>query len=115
MFRGMREGAHARATELLGEEPSLLDDSANYFGRTSKGPFQIRGNGCLALGDHALVFVMWWPRRELVIERGTITAVEVVSSHLGKMVGRRLLRVAFRGESAAWLVRDLDSWVAALV
>jgi hypothetical protein len=103
-----------RARELLGREPLLEDDSANFLGRTSKSAFQLRGNGCLALGDEQLVFVMWWPRRELVIDRAAITAVATVKGHLGKTIGRPLLRVTFEGESAAWYVRQLDQWLAAL-
>ena len=110
----MKERAQARARELLGSEPQLEDDGANFLGRTSKSVFQLRGNGCLALGDEQLVFVMWWPRRELVIDRSAITAVDTVKSHLGKSIGRPLLRVAFEGESAAWFVRSLDHWRAAL-
>ena len=110
----MRRRAGARTRDLLGQEPLLEDDSANYFGRTSKSAFQIRGNGCLALGPDRLVFVMWFPRRELVIERSSITGVDTTRWHLGKTVGRPLLRVTFGGESAAWLVRDLSHWEAAL-
>ena len=110
----MKARARARALELLGQVPLLEDDAANFFGRTSKGKFQIRGNGFLALGEDRLVFVMWWPRRELIVERATITTVATTRSHLGKAVGRSLLHVTFGGESAAWLVRRLDHWLAAL-
>jgi hypothetical protein len=110
----VRKRARGRAVELLGQEPVLEDASANYFGRTSKSRFQLRGNGCLALGPERLVFVMWWPRRELVIERDSITGVDTTKVHLGKTVGRPLLRVTFGDESAAWLVRELNQWPAAL-
>jgi hypothetical protein len=110
----MRKRARARAMELLGEEALLEDDGANYFGRTSKSRFQMRGNGCLVLGPDRLVFVMWWPRRELVVDRSTITAVDTTKWHLGKTIGQPLLRITFGDESAAWLVRGLNRWLAAL-
>ena len=110
----MKARALRAARGLLGEEPLLVDESANYFGRSSAGRFQIRGNGCLALGDEQLVFVMWLPRRELAIRRSAITAVDTADSHLGKRIGRPLLRVAFDGDVAAWWVRDLDRWLATL-
>lgn len=111
----MKARARRSARELLGEEPILVEESANYFGRRSAGRFQIRGNGCLALGEDQLVFVQWLPRRDLVIRRSAITAVDTVDSHLGKRVGRPLLRVAFDDDVAAWWVHDLDRWLATLV
>jgi hypothetical protein len=110
----MKAGARKRALDLLGEEPMLSDDSANYFGRDSRGWRQIRGNGCLALGVDKLVFAMWFPRRDLVIERSEITSVTTVDSHLGKRVGRPLLHVSFGKDAAAWWVHDLDRWLASL-
>ncbi len=110
----MKRRAARRAVELLGQEPLLDDQAANFFGLRSRGRLQIRGNGCLALGDEALVFVMWLPRKEVVIRRGAITAIDSADGHLGKRVGRPLLRVAFDGDLAAWWVRDLDRWLATL-
>jgi hypothetical protein len=110
----MKAASLRAARELLGEEPVLVDESANFFGRRSAGRFQIRGNGCLALGDEQLVFVMWLPRRELAIRRSSITAVDTADSHLGKRIGRPLLRVAFDDDVAAWWVRELDRWLATL-
>jgi hypothetical protein len=80
----------------------------------SAGRLQIRGNGCLALGDDLFVFVMWFPRRELLVSRTSITSVDTVDSHLGKRVGRPLLRIGFDDDVAAWWVRDLDRWLATL-
>ncbi len=96
-----------------------MDDSANSFGVESRGAAQIRGNGCLALTADEVLFVMWLPLRELRISRDRITLVERARSHLGKRVGRPLLRVRFaddigRDDSVAWLVRDLPAWEAAL-
>jgi hypothetical protein len=62
---------------------------------------------------------MWIPRRELRIRRKRITAVERATSHLGKTVGRPLLRLRYldeagRPDSIAWFVRDLPAWEATL-
>jgi hypothetical protein len=100
-------------------ELELMDESANSFGLESRGVAQIRGNGCLALTADEVIFVMWLPRRELRIPRERISLVERAGSHLGKTVGRPLLRVRFadeigRDDSVAWLVRDLLAWEAAL-
>jgi hypothetical protein len=100
-------------------ELELVDDSANSFGVESRGAAQIRGNGCLGLTADEVLFVMWLPRRELRIPRERISVVERARSHLGKTVGRPLLRVRFadevgRDDSVAWLVGDLPAWEAAL-
>lgn len=98
---------------------ALLDEGSNFFGLQSKGVRQIRGNGCLALSPDEILFVMWWPRRELRIARDRITGVERTKWHIGKTVGRNLLKVHFvndagAADSAAWYVSDLASWQAAL-
>jgi hypothetical protein len=91
---------------------------ANFFGRSSKGVGQIRGNGALVLTPQDLYFVMFAPRREVVIPLETVTSVTTPRSHLGKTIGSKLLRVDFRtpaGEdAAAWAVRDAESWAAAV-
>ena len=91
---------------------------ANFFGQSSRGMAQIRGNGALVLTTDELYFVMFAPRRELVIPLSTVTSVSTPRSHLGKTVGWRLLRVDFRspsGEDAvAWAVLDLDEWTSDL-
>ena len=92
-----------------------MDDGANTFGVESRGRAQIRGNGCLAATAKEIVFLMWFPRREVRIPRSAITAVERTKWHLGKSVGRTLLRVRFtndegRPDSVAWWVRDLPAW-----
>jgi hypothetical protein len=89
-----------------------------FFGRASAGRGQIRGNGDLALTADELVFVMWVPRRTLRIPRPAIEAVDTPRGFLGKTSGARLLRVQWRDgdavDEAAWEVRDVDTWVAAL-
>ena len=104
---------------MLGEEPVLEDVRANCFGFESGGLMQVRGNGCLVLGAEELVFVRWLPRRTWRIALGDVLVVDAARSHLGKTVGRELLRVRFateRGDAdaVAWRVRDLAAWLRAL-
>ncbi|MEZ5100316.1 MAG: hypothetical protein R3C15_11075 [Thermoleophilia bacterium] len=114
-----RPGAERARALLGGREPVLADELASCFGVESAGVTQLRGNGCLALGPDLLVFAMWLPRRDVVIPRTRIVEVDTTRGHLGKTVGRPLLRVAWTREDGerdrvAWLVRDLDAWLAAL-
>lgn len=98
----------------------LIDQGASFFGLSSKGVGQVRGNGCLALTEHELVFRMWVPKQWLRIRREDITAVETPRSHLGKTRGTPLLLVAFKDhersavDTIAWQVRDLAAWTRAL-
>lgn len=114
--RAIAADVHAR----LGQGRIVAaDESANFFGVESRGVAQMRGNGYLAASRDEILFVMWLPRRELTIPRSRVTAVERTKSHLGKSVGRELLRVRFTNESGqpdsvAWLVRDLPTWESAL-
>jgi hypothetical protein len=91
---------------------------ANFFGRSSGGLGQIRGNGVLLLTADELYFLMFAPRKELSVPLDSVTSVTTPRSHLGKSVGMRLLRVDFRSETgedaAAWALRDVDGWTAAL-
>jgi hypothetical protein len=120
VFKKMRARAASEVRARLGGDHILLmEDGANSFGVESRGPWQIRGNGCLAATADDLLFVMWFPRREVHIPRATITGVEQARSHLGKTIGYPLLRVRFtnpdgRPDSVAWWVRDVSRWRALL-
>ena len=114
-----RRAAEDVRSRLGAENIFMIDERANSFGIESKGVAQIRGNGCLAASDDQLMFLMWLPRRELVIARPLITGVERVRSHLGKTIGRDLLKVSFTNnegtpDSVAWYVSDLEAWESAL-
>jgi hypothetical protein len=91
---------------------------ANFFGQSSRGMAQVRGNGALVMTTEELHFVMFAPRRELNIPLTAITSVSTPRSHLGKTVGMRLLRVDFDSpsgkDSAAWAVVGLDDWTSDL-
>lgn len=120
LLRKRRRAIAAAVRARLGEGNVVAaEGSANFFGVESKGKAQIRGNGHLAASPDEILFVMWFPRRELSIPRHRVTGVERTRSHLGKTVGRELLRVRFtndagEADSAAWLVRDLAAWEAVL-
>lgn len=116
----LRKAGRARIDEevLRGRAPQLVDDAANFFGLTSVGAIQARGNGCLVLTDDELAFAQWMPQRMIHVRLADILSVEETRSHLGKSVGRKLLLVRWRSESgedsAAWFVRDLEGWLASL-
>lgn len=105
---------HLQGLDLLLEEPG-----ANSLGVESAGPWQVRGNGNLALTEGELLFAQWVPKRLLRIPRRSIIDVSKAKTHLGKWIGRPLLRVTWTREdgeqdSIALWVKDLDRWIAAL-
>lgn len=120
VVRRARDRARRRADRALGGEPPLLrHDAARGLGRESAGRGQVRGNGVLAVTDDLVVFCQWMPARDLVIPREAVVLVDTCRSHLGKRVGRDLLRIAWTTpegavDRAAWQVPDLDRWRAVL-
>lgn len=92
--------------------------AANFFGKTSKGKSQIRGNGALVLTRDELWFRMAMPNRELVVPMKNITSSSIVKTHLGKTKLKPLLFVEFQSsegiDSAAWLVEYPEEWVKAI-
>jgi hypothetical protein len=108
---GLRQSLEARVKRLYPEPEQLVltEYSANFFGSSSRGATQWRGNGALALTERELTFFQLVPERVLVIPLSRITALEVVHKHLGKATTSQLLRVTFttkqgKSESVAyWL------------
>ena len=96
------EGDYLRASEM-----------ANNFGVTSKGVTQARGNGALVLTHDALHFLAL-AGADLSIPRSSIHASSIVSSHLGKSVGRALLKVEYDNDSVAFFVEEPEAWREAL-
>jgi hypothetical protein len=97
----------------------LHEGDANSFGVASAGVWQVRGNGSLALTRHELLFAQWVPNRLLRIPRDSIVEVTTARSHLGKTIGRDLLKVVWSTDvgtqdSIALWVGDLDGWLEAL-
>jgi hypothetical protein len=119
-LRRLRDDTAQEVSDRLGADAVVkLDDVVRFFGLSSAGMFQIRGNGCLAATDDQLLFRLWIPRREVLIERASVTAIDTPRSHRGKATLHRLLRVTYTDlkgvrDAAAWEVRDLDAWLRAL-
>jgi hypothetical protein len=91
----------------------------NFFGVLSSGIAQVRGNGLLALTSTGIRFRMLAPARTLFIPMQSIRGVSHPRWFLKKSKARELLRVDFKNETgeddaAAWLVRDLRWWSAAV-
>ncbi|MBI5929246.1 MAG: hypothetical protein HY862_08055 [Chloroflexi bacterium] len=92
---------------------------ANFFGQESKGVVQLRGNGVLAITTSEVYFELLAPRHAWRTAIGNIQAVETVKSHLGKTVGRPLLKIRYineqgRTDSVAWLVPNLEAVIQTL-
>ncbi|MFN2524725.1 MAG: hypothetical protein ABR505_00445 [Actinomycetota bacterium] len=119
-LRKRRRSIAAEVRSRLGENDIIaFDESANFFGVESRGPAQLRGNGCLGASADEVLFIMWLPRRETHIPRAQITGVERTRSHLGKTIGSELLRIRFTNDegspdSIAWFVTELPAWESAL-
>jgi len=97
----------------------IRSDDANSLGVESEGPWQVRGNGTLALTSEELLFAQWLPDRLLPIPRRSIVEVTTTRAHLGKTIGRNLLKVVWTPEiedrdSIALWVKDPEWWIEAL-
>ncbi len=102
----------------ISDEIIMQSLAANFFGQTSKGKSQIRGNGALVLTKNELWFRMAIPHKELDIPVKSITATSIEKSHLGKTKLRPLLYVEFSLpsgiDSAAWLIEYPEDWIQAI-
>lgn len=105
------------ARRYPGEVPVRVGP-ANFFGQSSHGMSQIRGNGSLFLTERTLVFKLLIPSRWIEIPLEKIVRIENPRSFLGKTKGRKLLAIYFRSkghdDSAAWLVADHEGWTREL-
>ncbi len=115
----LRKGLEEAVSAKLGSTQSIRTDTgANFFGLTSKGMGQVRGNGALVLTSRELFFIMAIPRREIVIPLNSITSLSLKKSHLGKTIAYPLLRVDFStfqgSDSAAWAISKPEEWKAAV-
>lgn len=112
-----RSGRQQIRTSLRGELAEL-EGNARLIGVESRGRGQMRGTGTLALTARELVFVMWAPRQELRIPREAIESVETGHGVAGKRVAGKQLHVRWRTaggvDEAAWGVKDLAAWMAAM-
>jgi hypothetical protein len=103
---------------FAGREVLRAAYEANFFGLQSRGLAQVRGNGALVLLRDKLYFLQAVTKREITMPLADIEAVSLVKSHLGKRIGRPLLRVDFRAAAAAdavaWYVYDAAAWKSAI-
>jgi len=97
----------------------LVNSTANCLGVKSRGRIGVRGNGCLALTESEVIFLLLWPRKRVRIPRSKILGVDTTRFHMGRSKGSQLLRITFNnaaGEKdiAAWQVSDLERWLQEL-
>lgn len=110
-----------RIRRQLQDQTILLSDRlANFYGRSTQGQGQIRGNGWLVLMKDDLSWEMYLPARSLVISLKSILSVDTTPAHLGKIgkAGQPLLRITYRDgeqeECAAWKVDQTQQWVSSI-
>jgi hypothetical protein len=116
---GKRIQDAATEAEIAIGRPVIVDEGALFYGIKSRGPAQLRGNGYLAASDHELFFRPWVGKRRVRIRRDQMTGMSTPKSWLGKTQGHTLLAIWYTNDeeqpdAAAWLVRDLPAWEAAL-
>jgi hypothetical protein len=119
-IRRLRRSAIAQLREELGTERVYQVDDCNFFGVSSSGYGQVRGNGMLALTEKGIHFRMLAPRKNFFIPLNSVREVSHPRSFLGKSKARTLLRVDFfnvQGEkdAAAWLVPHHEWWGRAIM
>ncbi|RLB47439.1 MAG: hypothetical protein DRJ42_25390 [Deltaproteobacteria bacterium] len=96
-----------------------MTTGADFFGQESLGLSQTRGRGILLLTSDELFFELLAPKKELVIPVSSIASIDTPKSFLKKSKFVPLLKVTFTNaagdeDSAAWLVKDLESWKTAV-
>lgn len=114
-LKGVRSSGEKAIASEFPDGVIRSEPSANFFGVESKGSRQNRGNGALVLTEDRLWFRPAMGRNGVDIAVSELQAASLVSTHLGKSVGRDLLRVTWRTptgrDSGAWLVDDLQGWL----
>jgi hypothetical protein len=107
------------ADDVRGDvEVLMIDETAVCLGLRSLEWGQPRGRGCLALTPDEVVFALWSPRRWIRVERADLVAAESLAEHRGTRRRPFLRLVAHTSDDfedeARFVVRELDSWLAAL-
>ena len=118
-LRGLRaSGTEEIAKHFPAADVLRAETLAQSFGQRSKGVWQARGSGALALTPTELFFLLYLPKRALRISLSSITAVSLVRSHLGKTQFTDLLHVTFTldgiEDAIAWRVPDPGVWKSQL-
>ena len=96
----------------------LKDEWVNCFGFCRGWRCSSKGNGALALTKEGLFFIPVIGDETLVPFEG-ISEIGTPNSHGGKTNFRKLLSVTFTDDDgkeikAAWLLKDIDKWQAAI-
>ena len=117
--RLQKRQAAAVMKRFEGRRLLAISSSANFFGLSSRGLRQLRGNGILALTEDTLFFQLWLSRNCIEIPVKSISGIATPRIFLRKSILRPLLRVDFtsdkgRPDAAAWYVKKLPEWKEAL-
>jgi len=117
--RMQKRQAAAILKRFEGQTLHIVSSKANFFGLSSRGMRQLRGNGVLALSENVLFFQLWLSRNYIEIPLKNITGIETPRVFQRRSILRRLLRVNFtsdrgRPDAAAWYVNNLPEWKEAL-
>lgn len=95
----------------------LAEGFSNFYGYSTKGMKQIRGNGLLTLSEAFIQFEMYFPRRKVTIPVNQIREVKITFEHVGKL-SLSLLCISYVAnghvETVAWKVADTDKWIKAI-
>ena len=119
-IKRLRRAAIVNLRSDVGEERVYQVNDCNFFGISSSGYGQVRGNGVLALTEKGLHFRMLAPKKYLFIPLESIREISHPRWFLGKSKARKLLQVDFfnqEGEkdAAAWLVPNYEWWGKAIL
>ncbi|MBN1999647.1 hypothetical protein JW935_18985 [candidate division KSB1 bacterium] len=115
IIRSVASGIKKYAQEKLRGKTIIKEAPfARMIGQKSKGMWQVRGNGYLALATDTVYFFLAAPRREINIPLRNISQITFPTAFMGKTVFKKLLCISFstpQGEDAvAWQVADPDIW-----
>lgn len=119
----LRKRANAQLEEIKQRYPAhelrMIAPAAALIGRKGPDGAKLGGNGSLVLTRTELAFMLWLPKREIVIPLHRIRRAEAADSFAGKPSFRPLLKVVYRGEAdaeeeLAFYAPEIESWVKAL-
>jgi hypothetical protein len=116
MLQKRGDAAIEEARTALGgrERVRLLEPKAVGFGSEPEEAGGLRGQGVLAAGDDALVFVTWAPRRTHRLERSSITSV-TTSAPDARVLEKAALIVGFdhpeHPGTVSWRVPEIARWL----
>jgi hypothetical protein len=114
------DAAIEEARNQLGgrDKVRLIEPKAVGFGSEPDEAGGLRGQGVLAVGDDALVFVTWAPKNVFRIERRNITAVSSSAAD-PRGLEKSAVEVTFEAAdlgaaTASWRVPEIGRWLDVL-